>query len=471
MATVGLIASMLFSGFLVLIDCRRRKRVSAGVLFPTLLLLVIASRPLSEWVSGTSYSWERAQVGGFGNEASASPLDTVFFAFVIIGSLVLASARGTNWKVLLRANPAIVLFYLYFALSVFWSADPSGSLKRVIKDCGLLLVASIFFTENDPTEAIRAVYFRCASILLPMSVVFIKYYPAFGRSYMINGTMMFTGVTTQKNALGEICLVFGLMLTWDYLEELRAAARRSWKRGWDRLILIAIAAWLLHLSQSKTALICAIAGIVLIAGRARPVFKRVSGFMLAMALSLPFLVFFSQRFSSFIAPLVQALGRNMTFTGRTDIWQHLSFSTVNPVIGAGYWNFWGGPGGYAIAEAMGTSVPNAHSGYIDIYLDGGFIGLALLFAILITHGRRLVRSFKTNLDVDPLLRLRFAVLIAVLLYNNAESGFARISPLWFTTLLMIVSFPPRAFERRTRVIVRRPAIFIDYEKESAALVR
>lgn len=471
MATIALIASLIFSGFLVAMDCRRRKKVSAGIWFPTLLLSIVASRPLSEWVSGTSYSWERAVIGGMGNDVSANPLDTGFFILVMLGSLVLASARGTRWSVLLRANPAIVLFYLYFFLSVSWSGDPSGSLKRVIKDVGLLFVASVLFTESDPTEAIRAVYFRCASILLPLSVVFVKYYPAFGRSYMVNGTMMFTGVTTQKNTLGEICLVFGLLLMWDYLEDLRTATETRWKRGWDRLILIAIAAWLLHLSQSKTALVCVAAGVVLIARNTNFISRRINGLIFAVALWLPFLIFFSQKFGSFIEPLVQALGRNMTFTGRTDIWQHITFGTVNPLIGGGYWNFWGGPDGYAIAESMTTSIPNAHCGYIDVYLDGGFIGLAFLFAVLIVCGNRLLRSFRSNPDVDRFIRVRFAILVVMILYNNAESEFARISPIWFTTLIMIASFPRAAFAGSARTVLSGEAMVGSHRKASVVFAR
>lgn len=471
MATIALIVSLLFSGFLIAVDCRRRKKVSVGVWLPTLLLFIVASRPLSEWVSGTSYSWERAVVGGMGNEASASPLDTGFFILMIVGSFALASTRGTKWKILLRSNPAIVLFYFYFFISVFWSGDPSGSLKRVTKDFGLLLVASVFFTENSPTEAIRAAYFRCAAVLLPLSVVFIKYYPAYGRSYMVNGTMMFTGVTTQKNTLGEICLVFGALLMWDYVEDRRLATGARWKGGLDRLILIAIAVWLLHLSQSKTALICALAGIILIARNTKFTSSRINGLIFAAALSLPFLIFFSQMFSSLIEPFVQAIGRNMTFTGRTNIWQHISLGTVNPIIGSGYWNFWGGPDGYAIAESMSTSIPNAHCGYIDIYLDGGFIGLILLFTVLIVYGNKLLKSFRSNPDWNHFLRVRFAILIAMIIYNNAESEFARISPIWFTTLVMIVSFPRAAFARSAQSVLSHNAKFMRMRKDSVVFVR
>ena len=70
---------------------------------------------------------------------------------------------------------------------------------------------------------------------------------------------------------------------------------------------------------------------------------------------------------------MHALGRNATFTGRTQIWEHINIDTVNPLFGSGYWNFWGGPGGERINQEMQSLIPNAHNGYLDIYLDGGAI--------------------------------------------------------------------------------------------------
>jgi O-antigen ligase len=179
---------------------------------------------------------------------------------------------------------------------------------------------------------------------------------------------------------------------------------------------------------------------------------------LAGALSLPFLLFFSQQFSSVIAPIVEAMGRNMTFTGRTDIWAHITSKTVNPLIGAGYWNFWGGPSGFAISQAMTTIVPNAHCGYVDMYLDGGIICLCILFFMLLICGRRIIKYLTVKNDADRYKRVRFAFLVVAIIYNLSETAFARISPIWFTTLLMLVTFPAmKTAAKKTRETLRTVA--------------
>ena len=276
-----------------------------------------------------------------GNNNARSPLDQLFFLFVIGTSFLVATSRGMRWNKLLAGNTPIMLFYLYFALSLFWSGDPTGSLKRLSKDFGLLFVIGLIYSEKDPVQAIRAVFVRTAFVLIPLSVLFVKFYPEYARAYTIAGDIMITGVTTQKNSLGETILLFTLFLVWDYLEALRRGKFRWTRIPWDRVILLIMGFWLLHISQSKTALLCILVGVFLVVRSGRLVSRIINRAVLLGALSLPMVAFFSQKLASIIGPLVEALGRSMTFTGRADIWNHITLNTVNPLIGAGYWNFWG----------------------------------------------------------------------------------------------------------------------------------
>lgn len=449
----------LLIAWLLVLDCRRRRSVSAAVWIPVIFVVILGSRPVSLWLAGgdTVIRATGTAAEGMGNEAATSPFDQLFFLCTLAGSFLVAFLRKVKWTRLFAANTTIVLFYLYFAISILWSGDPSGSVKRLLKDFGLVFVISVIYSEAEPLQALRAVYVRCASVLLPLSVLLIKYFPGYSRIYDVNGDIQITGVTTQKNTLGELLLICMLFLLWDFLEAHPIGARLRWKHlPWDRLALFATGAWLLRLSQSKTALMCLVIGSALILTRKRFASKAINRAVLAGALCMPLLLFSSQQFSSVIAPIVQAMGRDMTFTGRANIWQHIDLKTVNPLIGAGYWNFWGGPGGYAICQAMKTNVPNAHDGYLDIYIDGGFIGLSILFVMLIACGRRIINaSWMQGKFVDRFMRVRFAFLIIAIVYNLSESSFARMGLMWFTTLLMIYEFPRNALAARTRGL--RPA--------------
>jgi O-antigen ligase len=446
MAIPGLICCLLFIAFLLVRDSRRRDSLSAAIWLPTFFLLILGSRSVSLWLGG-SQNWSGA---GLANNAEGNPLDQIFFFSAITSCLFIATLRHVKWRKLVAANVPLLLFYLFFAVSVAWSEDPVGSTKRLFKDFGLLFVISLILSEKDPLEAVRAIYVRCACVLFPLSVVFIKWFPNMARSFAVDGQIMYTGVTTQKNSLGETVLVFGLFIVWDYLET-RPTKWQCSRFPWVHVLLLVMGFWLLQMCQSKTALLCLLMGTALMVRGGWFASKMFSRLVLLGALSLPYLLFFATRFNSVIAPIVESVGRDMTFTGRTDIWQHITSTTVNPLIGAGYWNFWGGTGGLRVNEQMHALIPNAHNGYVDIYLDGGAIGLILLFFMLAAYGRRLMKGLRR----DRFQKLRFAMLIVVIVYNLSESMYARVSPVWFTTLLVLIDFPSlKAAVRKSRKSLR-----------------
>ncbi len=438
MPYIALLLSLLFSGFLIVRDCyRRRRTVSFAIWIPTILVMVFCSRPVSLWVTGhgATLGIENA------NELTTSPIDQIFFLFILGSSLVIAISRKARWSSIFTANNAIMLFYLYFAISILWSSDPTGSTKRLIKDFGMILPICVIFTEKSPFEAMRAVYARTAYLMLPLSLVFIKYFPGLGRSYGRGGEMTLTGVTTQKNSLGEIVLLFALVLTWDYLESHPPGTRfKITKLPWEMFVLLLLAVDLMKISQSKSGLLCTTVGLFLLVRSRFLASRPVSYAFLYGALTLPPLVFFSGRFSEVITPFLHAIGRDATFTGRSEIWNHVNLDTVNPFIGAGYWNFWGGPGGFRFNLAIKEIIPNAHNGYVDMYLDGGFIGLTILYIMLISCGLRMIRYIRATRAVDRYQRIRFAFLVAAIIYNLSESSFGRIGPLWFTTMLMLLDY-------------------------------
>lgn len=132
----------------------------------------------------------------------------VFLALIVAGALVLVR-RKIDLTVVLRQNPWICLFFLFAASSVLWSDYPDLSLKRWVKGVGNLIMALVLLSEKRPSDALGAVLRRMAFLLVPLSVLFIRYYPELGRGYHM-GVAMFTGVALQKNTLGLLCVFFSM---------------------------------------------------------------------------------------------------------------------------------------------------------------------------------------------------------------------------------------------------------------------
>ena len=437
MAYPALLVTILFILWLLRRDVRRRPGLSRALWVPTFFLLILGSRPLPMWLAGGGYN---------GPRSSNNPIDQLFYAGVYGFGLVVASKRGMNWGKVLVGNWPLLLLYVYFICGASWSDEPLGSLVRILKDFSMIFVVAQIYSEKEPFQAMRAVFIRSACVLYPLSVTFNRWFPSFSREYNPNGGMMLSGVTGQKNSLGEILFLLCLFIFWDHLENYELNSRKKFLKSmpWDHMLLIGMSILLLVQSQSKTALICLSLGAAFIYRRGILSKRMASIVAYGAVLSTPFLLFFSREFADVIQPIVAALGRDMTFTGRTNIWDQITWETVNPWIGCGYWNFWQGPKGKAISDAIKWAIPTAHCGYLDVYLDGGILGVAALLLVLVAYGWKLIKDGQARYRVVGL-----AVLSTSIIYNLSESNFLRISPLWFGTVLMMVAFPLKKRFART----------------------
>jgi O-antigen ligase len=316
---------------------------------------------------------------------------------------------------------------------------------RVLKDFGLtVLSALILLSDKSASEAVRAVYVRCACVAFPLSLLYTKYYDV-GKSFSRGGDYTFSGIATQKNSLGDMVMVFLFFIAWDYLQSRSGHRERLWdRRWWDHLALLLMGALLLFLSQSRTSLAGVAVAFTLLASRNRWAASRAAKTAVSgAAISLPVLLLFTQGFSSVFSPVLNALGRDATLTGRTGIWEKINGSTVNPLIGAGFWNFWSTSNGEALAAAVvgaeEAGFKSAHNGFVDVYLDGGMIGCAVLVVLVLAAARQILRAGSRRGFHD----VRFVFLVVALISNLTESFFARPSPLWFTTVLVFLNYPFR----------------------------
>ena len=154
-------------------------------------------------------------------------------------------------------------------MSVAWSDFPLVAAKRWVRDLGSYLVILVVLTDPQPAEAVRTLLRRLCYLLIPLSVLLIKYFPETAKSYdPWSGVAQFVGATTSKNMLGVACLLGGIYLVWDTAS--RWSARKD-PRNKKVLLLnaafFAMLLWLLNLSNSATSKVCLALGsmVVLVA--------------------------------------------------------------------------------------------------------------------------------------------------------------------------------------------------------------
>jgi O-antigen ligase len=110
------------------------------------------------------------------------------------------------------------------------------------------------------------------------------------------------------------------------------------------------------------------------------------------------------------------------------------------VFGAGFEDFWISPSVEKFQRAMigwwhPEGLNEAHNGYIEVYLNLGWIGVGLISVIILTGYRRAVRAFRVNQQVGGLF-LVYVIVAAV--HNITEAGFRMLDPMWIFLLLAVM---------------------------------
>jgi exopolysaccharide production protein ExoQ len=421
---------------LLYLDREKTVRNSRALWLPGVWIAIVASRPTSAWLGLSPTS--NMQLDG-------SPVDAAVFGVLLAAAIGVLIRRRSRTRTLLLANWPILIYFSYCLLSFTWSYHPDVTFKRWVKAIGDLAMVLVIATDAQPVAAIRRLVSRIGFLLLPTSVLFIKYYNDLGRGYTADGLLMNTGVTTNKNALGLTVLVVSLVVLWNVRSLLihKDEPNRG-RRLVAQTILLAFGLTLFVMAECSTGKACFILGGFLIivsnlrAIRRRP--ARVHALCLGILLAAVVLMLFGGQ-----GEVISALGRQSSLSGRTDIWAAVLPAVPNSIVGAGFESFWISPNVRIFRQTLldlGWYPPlveilnEAHDGYIEIYLTLGWIGVCLIALILIGGYRRAYKVFQR----DPELGSLFLAYIATgAVYNITEAGFRMLNPSWIFLLLAIVT--------------------------------
>ena len=435
-----LLATLAYIGFicgLLFLVRERITRISTALWIPLVWLLISGSRPVSSWLQTTPSTNTADQY------LDGSPLDRALFVVLLVFGVAVLLPKKKQVGALLRRNAPILLFFSYCALSVFWSDYPFVALKRWVKAVGDIVMVMIVVTDPDRFTAAKWLLTRVGFLLLPLSVLLIKYYPELGRQYNMSWELMYTGVAMQKNELGIICVIFGLASVWQLLSAYRGP------RGNYRIrqlvahgALLSIAIWLVWTANSVTSITCFVIGGSLMLALSRPALARkksVVHFLVATVV----LVSCAVLFLDVGAGVVERLGRNPTLTGRTAIWELVLRNAGNPWFGTGFESFWLGERLDRIRSAD-QQINEAHNGYLEVYLNLGWVGVAMLAVIVGTGYRNIIKRFHRCWNSSILQLAYFA---AALVYSLTEAGFRMMNPMWICFLLATFATPEQAPRR------------------------
>jgi exopolysaccharide production protein ExoQ len=291
-------------------------------------------------------------------------------------------------------------------LSFFWSSTPQVTSVRVFALVGNGLFGLYLASRYSIQEQLKLLGWSF-SLIIVMSFLFAILIPFYGTMYAGVHMGSWRGIYVHKNVMGKVIGIGGLA----FLVLAMNAKEKSW-RYW---IGLGFSFCLLILSRSSSSMIN-----FLIAIAVTPIYitLRWSYYLMVPTViaTTTLLGGLSMWLNQNAGILLDSIGKDPTLTGRTNIWpQVLEMIWAKPWLGYGYngfWNDWNSPGA-TVWYAVSWTPPNAHSGFLDLWLDVGLLGViifAIGFCTTLVNGLNWMRTDKGWLSLWTLLYLVYFVL-------------------------------------------------------------
>lgn len=424
---VALLLCIIFVLFLLWLDWAHAPKVSWVLWLPTIWMLCVSSKSLGAWF-------------GVEQDVEGSPLDRIVLSGLFSFGFLVLIKRRFNWSTAIRNNPWLFVLLGYMLVSILWSDIPYTSLKRWSRELGAVIMAFVILSERDPRQAVQSVLKRTTYILIPFSLILVKYFPGYGVEFgRWDGERMWVGVSVQKNGLGRLCIVSIFVLVYTLIRERRLRGNRGGKGQTlvADVFVVLIALFLLKGPPGvypATAFVALGVGLTAFFGLGWMKQRKIYLGPRVLKATIMFVVSFGTLIAVFgvstVGDLPSALGRSETLTGRTEIWATLRpFVERRPILGYGFGGFW-----TQTTQDVVYGVNEAHSGYLNVTLGLGVVGLMLTAIFLLSVSMKAHRALVQDYDWA---RFCICYLLMVIVHNITESSIDSFGRQMMAVLLLV----------------------------------
>ncbi|MFT7600159.1 MAG: exopolysaccharide production protein ExoQ [Acidimicrobiales bacterium] len=391
----------------------------------TALFIIIYGLPI-EWF--TSPGLADVQAGDLQQSGGAGVV-VVFVAIWAVAMIRMVGHFGVIVELSKRSWP-LVLLSLCAVLSTLWSVDPATTLRRSFALLITTMLAYYFVSKFSIPEFVRMAAWAIL-VGTALSIVWIVALPRFGQQLSFGGgKSSFTGVFFNKNVAGRFWTLATILLVF--------AARTDRPRRFLWWPLAVVNAVLVFFSNSATSLgtltLTMALSVVYISFRSRKTFYGAvaTSFLGAIVIAVLFV-------TVNLDIVAKVLGRDVTLTGRTELWGRLPPFLVEAVpVGSGFAAFWGpylSPG-HDLYLANSWLPVNAHNQLFDIWLDLGLVGAILYLLLLLQGVVRASRFVRLVPGASGLLPL--AIISAVTITSITESGVVERNANWLLLAMSVL---------------------------------
>ena len=428
-------------------EAKLKSNVTPALWLPTIWVFISGTRFVTQWLNTFGIN-----IGGTSYE-EGSPIDAAFFGIMTLLAVRVLIQRRVTLEKFARYNPWVVFYLVFCLIACVWSDFTFVAFKRWTKLFGQVVMVTVVLTEADPREAVLRMFKRIAYVVVPVSILFIKYFPQWGRGFdRWTGFGYDNGATLDKNALGYDCMLILIVLGWNLMSVWQKPKGRERR---NEIIFecafMAATIWLLLDAHSSTSLVCTMLALIIayILGFKWVKPEKFTLYLVGTVVVI-FVAEYGFNFTTFF--ITQVLGKDMTLTDRTKIWDILLHWDFNFLIGTGYESFWLGERREKLWDLFPElHLNSAHNGYLQTYLDMGALGLVATFGLVVSAYSKAKNGLLSDFRFA---RLRLGLLLSFLVYNWTEVAFRTHCVPFFGFFLAAINFPWSAESEVNRSLVR-----------------
>jgi exopolysaccharide production protein ExoQ len=347
------------------------------------------------------------------------PYSPLIFMGIYAVTLVLI---GFQWKSFQRVVSYDIWIWLLVGIaiaSMLWTVAPDITTRRSILLLGTSLFGTYLAIRFSLREQLQLLACACGLVVV-LSFVFAIALPFYGIMSVQEGGVhagAWRGVMTHKNILGRVSVLSNLVFLFTAL-----GTTTKYNYQWLCWVGYGLSVALIILCTSKTAIIACI------------------------VLTVTFLLFRSWRWNySYVIPftigivlvvgsggiliidnldvIAGAVGRDLTLTGRTDIWSvMLEKIAERPLIGYGFnafWRDWDSEVTASVWRELAWECPYGHNGMMDLLAE---LGIPALIAFVCSYLMAVFKSIKLlriTQNVEGIWHLIYLTFLFI--YNVSES--------------------------------------------------
>lgn len=333
--------------------------------------------------------------GKNGMPTSSDMLNKIVWLYLLgFGVLMLVKHWARAKLMLRRVNPFVLVFLALAALSTYWSIESGVTVRRVIRASTMLMICLQFVLVAWHPKRFQNTLRGILTFVCVASIIFVFVDPeaAIHHSEQVELKDAWRGITMGKNILGSFAST--AVVFWLHAWLAKETGRFKAACG---ILVAAVPLIMTHSATSIMATAFAVTFMLFLL-RSPGSMKRVMPY--AVSIFAILILIYSLAvlrlvpgMEIFLTPITLISGKDMTFTGRTAIWEILNEQIrLHPWLGGGYGAYWVGAvptsPSYQMLLKLYFYPSEGHNGYLDVVNDLGIVGGIVLLGYFASYIRQ-----------------------------------------------------------------------------------